>query len=92
MVAQSPARATGPGGGSNQKSVTIGVHGGYFARRTADLVEAHPTHRVMAAKIGLDAVLSLVEQRDTLAAAAAAPGSRWLPGAQLLTVDEPGDY
>jgi hypothetical protein len=46
----------------------------------------------MAAKIGLDAALSLVEQRDTLAAAAAAHGCRWLPGTQLLTVDEPGDY
>ena len=28
----------------------------------------HPTHRSMAAKIGLDAVLPLAEQRDTLAA------------------------
>jgi hypothetical protein len=43
----------------------------------------------MAAKIGLDAALSLVEQRDTLAATAAAHGCRWLPGTQLLTVDEP---
>jgi hypothetical protein len=52
-----------------------------------------PSHyRSMAAKIGLDAVLPLAEQRDTLAAAAAAHGCRWLPGTQLLTVDEPGDY
>ena len=53
---------------------------------------AHPTHRAMAAKIGLDAALSLAEQRDTLAATVAAHGCRWLPGTQLLTVDEPGDY
>jgi hypothetical protein len=46
----------------------------------------------MAAKVGLDAALSLVEQRDTLAATAAALGCRWLPLAargSLLAVDEP---
>jgi hypothetical protein len=41
---------------------------------------APPTHRSMAAEVGLDAALSLVEQRGMLAVTAAANGSSWLPG------------
>ena len=47
-------------------------------RNSRSIVRAHPTHRSMAAKIGLDAALPPTEQRDTLAAAAAAVGCHGL--------------
>jgi hypothetical protein len=50
-----------------------------LVQKWGDVRGAHPTHLLMAAKVGLDAALSFAEQRDTLAAAAAANGSSWLP-------------
>jgi hypothetical protein len=47
--------------------------------RIESLVGTHPTHRSMAAKVGLNAALFLVEQRSMLVVTVAASGSCCLP-------------